>query len=306
MMDRSIEMILSILAVLKAGSSYLPIDPQYPPDRIRYILADSQAKLLLTDGTSTPFTDLNIQTLTVKGDPVTKQANTADQSPTTRPNKQSGTSPAYVIYTSGSTGKPKGVILEHNSAVNLLSNLHDTYPFRTNDVYLLKTAIVFDVSVTECFGWFYGGGRLAILDPGHEKDPEKIVNAIKRHDVTHINFVPSMFSGFLHILQETDIHTLSSLRYIFLAGEALLPPLVEGFNRLTSGIALENLYGPTEACVYASRFSLSRWVGGQSVPIGKPIANTQAIYINPPTCRFNLSACPDNCTSPVPAWLAGI
>ncbi|MCP5052755.1 MAG: AMP-binding protein, partial [bacterium] len=173
---------------------------------------------------------------------------------------------------------PKGVMVEHSSVVNLLQYLSNAYPFSSSDAYLLKTSYTFDVSVTELFGWYPGGGRLAVLEIGAEKDPGQIINALETHCVSHINFVPSMFSVFLEFLDRETISRLSFLKYIFLAGEALPPVTVERFNSLESSISLENLYGPTEATVYASRYSLSQWPGTGTIPIGTPIQNTR-LYI---------------------------
>ncbi|MCP5048369.1 MAG: AMP-binding protein, partial [bacterium] len=175
---------------------------------------------------------------------------------------------AYIIYTSGSTGKPKGVMVEQRSVVNLLWALQAAYPCEASDTYLLKTAYVFDVSVTELLGWCLQGGRLAVLEPGAEKNPGAIIETSQRERVTHINFVPSMFNVFLEQSSSWDINKLTGLKYIFLAGEELLPGLVEKFKCLNTGIRLENIYGPTEAAVYSSRYSLSHWKGTGSIPIG--------------------------------------
>ena len=139
---------------------------------------------------------------------------------------------AYVIYTSGSAGKPKGVMVKHRSTVNILSSMHQEYPLMESDTYLLKTSYIFDVSVAELFGWFLGGGRLAILEQGGEKDPRRILETIAREYITHINFVPSMFNLFVEILNHQNIDRISSLRYIFSAGETLLPELVKRFRAL--------------------------------------------------------------------------
>ncbi|MCK5057354.1 MAG: amino acid adenylation domain-containing protein, partial [Candidatus Aminicenantes bacterium] len=185
---------------------------------------------------------------------------------------------AYVIYTSGSTGKPKGVVVEHRSVVNIITALQLAYPLRESDTYLLKTSYVFDVSVAELFGWFPGGGRLAILEKGGEKEPEKIITAIENFCVTHINFVPSMFNVFVDALSVRNIKKLSNLKYIFVAGEELLPGLVEKFRKYNTGITLENIYGPTEGTVYTGSYSLSNYEGSGSVPIGKPMPNVR-LYI---------------------------
>ncbi|MCU0290155.1 MAG: AMP-binding protein, partial [Acidobacteria bacterium] len=185
---------------------------------------------------------------------------------------------AYVIYTSGSTGKPKGVLIEHRAVINLLYALQNQYPFTTSSTYLLKTAYTFDVSVTELFGWFMGGGRLAVLETNGEKDPGIILDWISRFQVTHINFVPSMFNAFLDFVTEKNKKNLTGLKYIFLAGEALLPNQVNKFKDLNTAIELENIYGPTEATVYSSYYSLSQWPGTGSIPIGKPLSNIN-LYI---------------------------
>jgi amino acid adenylation domain-containing protein len=258
MVERSLEMIIGILGILKAGGAYMPVEPDYPEERINYMLKDSGAKILLTSHEI--VNSFGIWNLEFGISP------------------RQGGQLAYILYTSGSTGKPKGVMVQHCSVVNVLSALFKMYPFLETDVYLLKTSFLFDVSVSEIFGWYWGGGRLAILGKDDHKDPWKILDAVESLKVTHINFVPSMFNAFLDTLDERNISKLSRLKYIFLAGEALLTVLVEKFRRLDTGIVLENIYGPTEGTVYSSRYSLSRWQGGENIPIGGPIQNIQ-LYI---------------------------
>jgi amino acid adenylation domain-containing protein len=265
MVERSIEMMVGIYGILKAGSAYLPIDPAYPNERIEYMCKDSSTKILLTGNdlsawlSSAPNHSFHLSTLL--------------------PFYPCNSSKlAYTIYTSGSTGKPKGVMVGHRPVVNILFALHKKYPFMESDVYLLKTSYVFDVSAAELFGWFFGGGRLAILEKDGEKDPWKILAAIKNLGITHINFVPSMFNAFLEILDNRNSGELSSLKYIFAAGEALLPGLARKFKRLNLDALLENIYGPTEGTIYASQYSLSQWQGSENIPIGKPLSNIK-LYI---------------------------
>ncbi|MCP5047790.1 MAG: amino acid adenylation domain-containing protein, partial [bacterium] len=291
MMDRSIELVVGIYGILKAGAAYLPIDPDYPEERVDYILRDSGASILLKSEIRNPKSETN------PNDQNSNDPNKNQCFPCVVLNFEhldfefvsnfgfrisdfqiSSANLSYIIYTSGSTGKPKGVIVEHRSVVNLLFALHREYPFTESDTYLLKTSYLFDVSVTELFGWFLGGGRLAVLEAGAGKDPVKIVHTIERERVSHINFVPSMFNVFLMTLTPRDVALLSCLKYIFIAGEALPPEQVNRFKSLGTGISLNNIYGPTEATVYASRYSLSGWAGGGSVPIGKPMQNI-ALYI---------------------------
>jgi amino acid adenylation domain-containing protein len=154
------------------------------------------------------------------------------------------------------------------------------YPFVSSDAYLFKTSYLFDVSVAEIFGWYIGGGRLVVLEKDGQRDPGVILDWIERYIVTHINFVPSMFNVFIEQVTEENKNRLSSLKYIFLAGEALLPGLVSRSRHLNTSITLENLYGPTESTVYASKYSLSDWNGIESIPIGKPLSNIELYIID--------------------------
>jgi tyrocidine synthetase III len=259
-MNRSFDLVITILGILKAGAAYLPISPDFPAERISYILADSGAKVVIEEQ--------RIRQIAI---PQSSHAS-----------EPSECCLAYVIYTSGSTGKPKGVMVEHDAVVNLLCTMQRRYPISQEDTYLFKTSYLFDVSVTELFGWFMGGGALAVPAPGEEKDPQALIDMIKSRSVTHINFVPTQFNAFLEWLTDESALGLSSLKYIFLAGEALLPETVRRFKelKLSAQIPLENLYGPTEATVYASGYSLSQWQSQYQVPIGKPLDNMVLYILN--------------------------
>ncbi|HLP46994.1 MAG TPA: amino acid adenylation domain-containing protein, partial [Candidatus Kapabacteria bacterium] len=303
-----LEMIIGVLGILKSGSAYLPINPNYPEERIDYMLKDSRVGFLINkseirnpkfetnpnnQNLNDPnenrhfgavsvlnFENLNLNSL--KGCPRRGLSNFV-----LRVSDLNSSNLAYVIYTSGSTGKPKGVMIEHRAAVNILFSLFATYPFFQSDTYLFKTSFEFDVSVSEIFGWFLGGGRLAVLESGAAGDPQRIIDAVKIFAVTHINFVPSMFAVFVDQLTAGNIGYLSSLKYIFLAGEVILPVTVKKFKKLNNSISLENLYGPTEGTVYASQFSLKEWEGEKNIPIGKPCRNIMLYildkydYLNP-------------------------
>jgi tyrocidine synthetase-3 len=281
MVERSLEMIMGILGILKAGGAYLPIDPEYPEERINYMLKDSGAKLLVTTDNKEgeKVRSWEGEKILLELEEIPKSSKCSTHPLTFLPSYlQSPSNLAYVIYTSGSTGRPKGVMVEHVSAINILLALQYRYPLWESDVYLLKTSYVFDVSVAELFGWFPGGGRLAVLEKGGEKDPQKILDTIEHDGITHVNFVPSMFNAFVEKLNSQNVGKLSGLKYIFLAGEALLPGMVNKFRRLHTQVALENIYGPTEGTVYSSWYSLSQWSGMGRVPIGKPLQNV-GLYI---------------------------
>jgi bacitracin synthase 3 len=273
MVERSFEMIVGILAILKSGGAYLPIDCEYPFERIDYMLKDSNAKILLTQSNLIKFDGLIIN---LEKDDL-YQGENSNLCRTNNPEDL-----AYIIYTSGSTGRPKGVMVPHRSLVNVLCELQKEYPLMENDVYLLKTTYTFDVSVTELFGWIFGIGRLAILPKGMEKDPHAIVEAIDRYNVTHINFVPSMLKIFLNVLSKNDHIIINRLKYVFTAGEALSREIVKEFHEITQKVKLENLYGPTETTIYATKYSLAKYdlKGNNSIPIGKPLSNINAYIVD--------------------------
>ncbi|MCP4153967.1 MAG: non-ribosomal peptide synthetase, partial [bacterium] len=283
MVERSVEMMVGIFAILKAAGAYLPILPYHPAERITFMLKDSSATLMLT--TAALAKKINVEKEIIYLERLKEEKremkDIGDIEELREPvsgNLQPATGIAYIIYTSGSTGTPKGVMVEHASVVNILTALQKAYPLRESDTYLLKTSYIFDVSVTEIFGWFLEGGRLALLERDGEKVPRGILAAIKSTSVTHINFVPSLFNLFLDTLETQPTVDLTPLKYIFLAGEELTTSAVERFKRLNTGIPLENIYGPTEATIYAARYSLTGWDGTGQVPIGKPMRNL-GLYI---------------------------
>ncbi|PNQ83149.1 non-ribosomal peptide synthetase, partial [Paenibacillus polymyxa] len=186
MMERSLEMIIGIYTVLKAGGAYLPIDPSFPRERIEYMLTDSGTKILLTRGRKDDAIPKQIQQLDLEEE-LSDDGDKSNLEPINHP-----TDLAYVIYTSGSTGRPKGVMIEHHSVINQLSWMQKKYPIGPGDTILQKTAFTFDVSVRELFWWSFQGAAVAMLEPGGEKEPAKIVEAIAAYQITTLHFVPSM------------------------------------------------------------------------------------------------------------------
>ena len=278
LINRSVEMMIGLLAILKSGAAYLPIGTDFPKERVSYILSDSGASVLLT---KTKFKDI----IEFSGDVIclddtSLYTNTQVSNP---PQICTPRNLAYVIYTSGSTGKPKGVMIEHRSVINRIAWMQKQYPLDSNDVILQKTAYTFDVSVWELFAWAYTGSSLYLLEPEGEKNPEVLVNTVYSNKINTIHFVPSMFNVFLEYLKDNNIHAgkFSSLRYVFTSGEALEKHQVERFNQLIASgnnIRLLNLYGPTEATIEVSSFDCNKADEYKKVPIGKPIDNIQ-LYV---------------------------
>ncbi|PCN44848.1 non-ribosomal peptide synthetase [Brevibacillus laterosporus] len=279
MAERSLEMMIGIFGILKAGGAYMPIDPEFPEERIRYMLEDSKAKLLLGQNHL-------LERVTFAGKVV--DINDAQSYHQDGSNLKAINGPnhlAYVIYTSGSTGKPKGVMIEHHSVINRLMWMHAKYPISSADTIMQKTAITFDVSVWELFWWSMVGSKMCLLSVGGEKNPEQILETIAEHRITTMHFVPAMLHAFLDYVEQQSPEIvkekLKSLRQVFASGEALPPQHVDRFRRAVSSVCearLINLYGPTEATVDVTYFDCDTDEELATIPIGKPIYNTQ-LYI---------------------------
>ncbi|REK76178.1 non-ribosomal peptide synthetase [Paenibacillus paeoniae] len=275
---RSLSMMVAIMAVFKAGGAYLPIDPEHPPERIRGILEDSGAHLVLAGERWIGFLPsfhgevLDLDSLAAEA--------ASDGEELVLPLLSQAAGPgnlAYVIYTSGSTGKPKGVMVEHRAVINRLHWMQTAYPLDENDVILQKTPITFDVSVWELFWWSFAGASLYLLEPHGEKEPSVMLRTIEEQAVTVMHFVPSMLGVFLPYVKDTGRGSeLRSLRFVFASGEALKPPHVSAFYSMMEregyDSRLINLYGPTEATVDVSYYDCTGHSAGP-IPIGKPIHN---------------------------------
>ncbi|HWI55312.1 MAG TPA: amino acid adenylation domain-containing protein, partial [Desulfobacteria bacterium] len=279
MTERSLAMIVGVLATMKAGGAYVPIDPAYPEDRKRYMLEDSESSVLLSqnglaDLTLETIHSTNLKTLNLN-DQANYRGDGSDLNLVSSPENV-----AYILYTSGSTGKPKGVMIEHRAMLNTLWFMQSSYPVLADDTYLLKTTCTFDVSIAELFGWFFAGGKLAILDHGAEKEPVKIVDAIGKYKVTHLNFVPSMLNVFLDVIESKHIEVPQCLKFVGAGGEALPSNVVEKCHNLIPGAELVNLYGPTEVSIYSTTCAMRGFDHLQKVHIGKPVANMKAYVLN--------------------------
>lgn len=258
--ERAFNMITGIWGILRAGFAYLPIDPAQPQLRQKFLIEDSNIKLVIADHDNTSFDNriwINVNS-DLGSNPVFSDAIRNQETL------------AYVIYTSGSTGIPKGVMIEEAGAVNRIDWMWRHYNFSPEDVFVQKTPYTFDVSVWEIFMPLCFGARLVLCQKEYVYEPSMMVNLIDSERVTTIHFVPSMYNAFLAALSRKDVERLRTLRKVFVSGEALKSSTVsEHYRKL--GLPLHNLYGPTEASVDVTYYETTP--GELSVPIGMPISN---------------------------------
>ncbi|GCE05927.1 non-ribosomal peptide synthetase [Dictyobacter aurantiacus] len=273
-MERSFEMVVALLAILKAGGAYVPLDPSYPAERLTYMLEDAQVPVLLTQ------THLKERLPSTQAQVISLDAgwNSAQIEEIANPTSQAGAENlAYMIYTSGSTGKPKGVMNTHRGICNRLHWMQQTYQLTSQDRVLQKTPFSFDVSVWEFFWPLLTGAGLVIARPGGHQDPAYLARLIGEQRVTTLHFVPSMLQAFL---TEPDLSGCQGLRNVICSGEALAPETQERFFSRFPSTGLHNLYGPTEAAIDVTSWECQRGEQVSSVPIGRPIANTQIYILN--------------------------
>ncbi|MEV4840310.1 amino acid adenylation domain-containing protein [Nonomuraea sp. NPDC049486] len=244
-MERSLDLVVSLLAVVRSGAAYVPLDPDYPRERLDFMLRDARAAILLPEETV-------LQREDVPDTPLTPAC------------------PAYMIYTSGSTGRPKGVPNSHAAIVNRLDWMQRRFGLTGADAVMQKTPAGFDVSVWEFFWPIITGARLVVAAPGGHRDTAYLRDLIVSSGVTTMHFVPSMLAAFL---EEEDVERCVSLKRVVCSGEELPVAVAARFFERLPEVELHNLYGPTEAAVDVTAW---RCVPGASrIPIGHPVQNTR-------------------------------
>ncbi|AIB42463.1 non-ribosomal peptide synthetase [Pseudomonas sp. WCS374] len=273
-MERSIEMVVALLAVLKAGGAYVPLDPDYPRERLAYMLQDSNVPLLLTQAHLLQALPVSAPSHCLVVEPDDHWLSEyADTDPDVAVDAENL---AYVIYTSGSTGQPKGAGNRHCALTNRLLWMQQAYTLGAEDTVLQKTPFSFDVSVWEFFWPLMTGARLVVAAPGDHRDPSKLVELINRHQVTTLHFVPSMLHAFL---QDSQVASCQGLRRIICSGEALPVGVQQHVFAELPNTGLFNLYGPTEAAI-----DVTHWTcvdeHRDSVPIGRPISNLRTYVLD--------------------------
>ncbi len=283
-MDRSFEMVTAMLATLKAGAAYVPIDPSYPPGRIEFMIADSGAKVLLSRTAAMAKLPVSLQTIAVDRDAQWSMLDAADLPAPFDPER-----PAYVIYTSGSTGRPKGVVIPHRAICNHMYWLNAEFPLDAADAVLQRTPSGFDASVWEFYAPLLTGARLVLAPPMQYVDPAVLIETIVTERITTLQMVPSLLRM---LMQDAGLRNCTSLKRVFCGGEALSADLVRELMVLLPSVTVCNLYGPTEATIDATYYTCSGRPEVLNVPIGRPIANTRVYVL-------------DGYGNPVPVGVAG-
>lgn len=269
-MTRSPQMVVSILAAVKAGCAYLPLDPDHPQQRLDYIVEHAEPKVIL----ALPELKNRFENAQLKQGVWTLDESFSllgDQSVEFSPSTYYAHQLAYVLYTSGSTGQPKGVAVPHSGVMNRIFWMQDAYRLSAKDVVLQKTPYSFDVSVWEFFWPLMTGSTLVLAGTGEHKDSQRLIELIEHYQVTTLHFVPAMLQVFL---DNPNASRCRSLRQIFCSGEALPYQLQQQCLSMLDA-DLHNLYGPTEASIDVTFWDCRKQHIKDLVPIGSPIANIQ-------------------------------
>ncbi len=274
MMERSLEMIIGMLGILKAGGAYLPIDPEYPEDRINYILEDSQTEILLTQGHLTDkFSFKGQQTILIDEDLYGGE----EKYNLELINKS--TDLAYIIYTSGSTGKPKGVMVEHQNVIRLLINDKNLFDFSSKDIWTMFHSFCFDFSVWEMYGALLYGGKLIIVSKLTAQNPAEYLTLLKKEKVTVLNQTPAAFYNLSNEEMKCTDSNAEGIRYIIFGGEALKPKMLKFWREKYNNVKLINMYGITETTVHVTYKEITEEeINTNLSNIGKPIP-TLSTYV---------------------------
>ncbi|MFO0758294.1 MAG: non-ribosomal peptide synthase/polyketide synthase [Byssovorax sp.] len=272
-LPRSLDMVVAVLAVLRAGAAYVPLDPEYPRERLGFMIEDAAVPVLVTwteiaerlppHKAEVIILDLDAMAIDDEPAPPLETANLAPDHL------------AYVVYTSGSTGAPKGAMNTQGALRNRLLSMQEAFPLSPSDRLLHKTPFSFDVSVWELLWPLTAGASLVIASPALHRDAGYLARIIAERGVTALHFVPSMLRVFL---DEPAARDCRSLRLVFSGGEALTPDLCDRFFDVIEGAALHNLYGPAEAAIDVTTWPCRR--GAATIPIGRPFHNVRAYILD--------------------------
>ena len=268
-MGRSETLVIALLAILKAGGAYVPLDPSHPKERLSLVIEDSGMLILLTSAADRKRLPLSLPCLAVLDveDPAID-----DPTPSAVTTSAASQNLAYVMYTSGSTGRPKGVMVEHRNVVNFFAGMDRAIGCQPG-AWLAVTSVAFDISVLELL-WTLTRGLKVVVHGG--EDTGTISDEITRHGITHLQMTPSLAR--ILMLDSSALSVLGSLKQILLGGEAVPAALIQRLRQVFRG-EIYNMYGPTETTIWSTTYQVEE--PGVTVPIGRPIANTQTYLLDP-------------------------
>ena len=282
MVERSLEMIVGIMAILKAGGAYLPIDPSYPEDRIKYMIENSGTNIILTQKQFVDQLKGFKQVIDITSEAMYEKD---DSNPT---NTNIPGDLAYIIYTSGTTGRPKGVMIEHKNVVRLLFNDRFQFDFNHNDVWTMFHSYCFDFSVWEIFGALLYGGKLLIVPKMTAMNTVEFRNLLEDKEVTVLNQTPTAFYNLLTEDNKNRNRRLDSVRYVIFGGEALKPSMLSSWKEKYPQMKLINMYGITETTVHVTYREITDYeIKNNISDIGTPIP-TLSVYL----MDKNMKLCP--------------
>jgi amino acid adenylation domain-containing protein len=270
--ERSPQMIVAVLAALKAGAAFVPLDPDLPPGRLGLMLSDTVPRVLLADKTgSSLLAHKGVDLLLVGADWLTGPDSTQEPFSVEIEDDQV----ACVLYTSGSTGLPKGVLSTHRGIVNNLRAMQDMYPITSEDCMLQQTSLGFDAAAWEIFWPISVGARFYVASPGGQRDAAYVLEMIAANGISTVGFAPSM----LKVMAGMEAFTRSEhIKRVLSYGEVLSPGLQDALFARMPNVELCNLYGPAEAAIIVTAWTCERHSGRHSVPLGSPVSNTE-IYL---------------------------
>jgi amino acid adenylation domain-containing protein/non-ribosomal peptide synthase protein (TIGR01720 family) len=272
-LERSVQAIIGLLAIFKAGAVYVPIDPEYPRDRISFLLNDALVEVVITEQKllqSLPPVNAKLLCVDAEQESIVlpKVASRGSATPD---------DPAYVIYTSGSTGRPKGVLVSHEALSNHMQWLAHEFPLYQGDCVLHKYSLSFDASLAEILHPLICGAALVVARSGSQFDIDYLIELMREHCVTAIDVVPTMLKA---LLEDGRLRSCSKLRRITSGGETLPTDVVRRAFEKLGEIDLINMYGPTEATITASFYRCGSEENAARVAIGAPVTNTEMYVLN--------------------------
>ena len=279
-MERSLAMVVGMLAIVKTGAAYLPLDPDYPAARLAYLISDAQAVVVITETAHRAVLPTSVPLICLDDASSASQlANYADSNLACPIHSESA---ACAIYTSGSTGEPKGVLMPHRSIINRLHWMRQSYPVQDGEVFCQKTSLNFVDHVAEVFQPLTQGTPMVLIAAQAVRDVHQLIATLKKHRISRITLVPSLLSA---LVEHEEVHALPDLRYVISSGEALSGLLATRVKAALPHVRLLNIYGSTEVgadvtCAEFTGDAQQHGASSDAVSMGQPIANSQAYVLD--------------------------